>query len=191
MKDEINFAIRSPHTIEPEGNIAVLCNGMGLAMATLDLVYQSGGKPASFINLGEETTTICDRLESGLKLLTQNSRIKVILVNILAGAIQSDRLAAILGQYLPQSAGEVPMLNASNGRSHNAYNHGAIATQYAVATEVRSPVQISHHTRFVLRLAGSVAATEEHLTNLGLSVVERLDEAVSQAVSLAKQSGKK
>lgn len=33
------------------GNIGIISNGAGLAMATCDLVTQNGGKPANFVDL--------------------------------------------------------------------------------------------------------------------------------------------
>ena len=49
---KIEKYFRNANFGELEGNIGIICNGTGLVMATLDLVYQAGGKPASFVNIG-------------------------------------------------------------------------------------------------------------------------------------------
>ena len=38
--------------VELEGNIGILCNGAGLTMATMDLVFHHGGKPSNFLDVG-------------------------------------------------------------------------------------------------------------------------------------------
>ncbi|MFB2975921.1 ATP-grasp domain-containing protein [Microseira sp. BLCC-F43] len=177
-----------PQVLEAGGNIAVVCNGNGLGMVTLDLVYQGGGKPASYLNIGEEMTgmgtgtTLCDRLERGLGLLSENRGIKVVLVNILGGATSCDGVAGIIAKYLPPSGETVPAVNSTSGSRRRS---GVSVTQeVAAGVEVRSQ---THYPHFVVRLAGSyLLAARERLAGLGVSVVDKLDEAVSKAVSLAK-----
>jgi succinyl-CoA synthetase beta subunit len=177
-----------PQVLEAGGNIAVVCNGNGLGMVTLDLVYQGGGKPASYLNIGEEMTgmgtgtTLCDRLERGLGLLSENRGIKVVLVNILGGATSCDGVAGIIAKYLPPSGETVPAVNSTSGSRRRS---GVSVTQeVAAGVEVRSH---THYPHFVVRLAGSyLLAARERLAGLGVSVVDKLDEAVSKAVSLAK-----
>lgn len=189
VANNINMWYNSaPQVLEAEGNIAVLCNGAGLGMVTLDLVYQGGGKPASYLNVDEEMTgmgasmTLCDRLERGLGLLSENSGIKVVLVNILGTATSCDGLAGVIAKYLPPSGEEQPVVNPPSGSRRG---RGVSVMQEVVAgVEMRSP---AHYPHFVVRLAGSyLAAARERLTALGVSVVDKLDEAVSKAVSLAK-----
>ncbi|HEY9835530.1 MAG TPA: succinate--CoA ligase subunit beta, partial [Vampirovibrionales bacterium] len=75
--------------VELDGNIGLLCNGAGLTMATLDLVYAAGGKPANFVNIGGECRwdltpeLLCDRIKLGLALVSQKKNVKVVLVNLL------------------------------------------------------------------------------------------------------------
>jgi succinyl-CoA synthetase beta subunit len=35
-----------------EGSVGIIANGAGLAMSTLDVVNQVGGKPANFLDIG-------------------------------------------------------------------------------------------------------------------------------------------
>lgn len=178
----------APQLLEQEGNIAVVCNGTGLAMVTLDLVYQGGGKPASYLNVGEEmtgtaTTTLCDRIEAGLEILTKNRGIKVILVNILGSTTSGDGLAAAIAKYLPPIKEALPSMNsalAARRRTHS----GGVSVTSEVAIEKRTLTQYPH---VVVRLAGSyLTAAKERLAELGVSAVDKLDDAVSKAISLAK-----
>jgi len=45
LKYEFNY-------VELDGDIAVIGNGAGLVMATLDLINYFGGKPADFLDIG-------------------------------------------------------------------------------------------------------------------------------------------
>ncbi|MDC0835091.1 succinate--CoA ligase subunit beta [Geitlerinema sp. CS-897] len=74
-----------------DGNIAIVCNGAGLTMSTLDLVCQAKGKPANFLNLGSELCwreaklPLKERLKIGLERVTKASRVNVVLVNLILG----------------------------------------------------------------------------------------------------------
>jgi succinyl-CoA synthetase beta subunit len=96
---------------EPDGNLAIICNGAGLTMATLDLVYLAGGKPANFLNLGHDlsprpTASLENRLELGLARVTENPRVQVVLINILGDVTSSDRLAVAISRYLDRQSYE-------------------------------------------------------------------------------------
>lgn len=95
--------------IELDGNIAVLCNGVGLTMATLDAVTHQGGKPANFVNIGSldryyAANALRDRVELGLELVAQDKSVKVILVNILGSASKTEEIIAAVAGYLERKA---------------------------------------------------------------------------------------
>ncbi|MEG4576006.1 succinate--CoA ligase subunit beta [Microcoleus sp. N3A4] len=95
--------------IELDGNIGILCNGVGLTMATLDAVTHQGGKPANFVNMGsldryDAENALRDRAELGLELAAQDKSVKVILVNILGSASKSEEIAAAVAGYLERKA---------------------------------------------------------------------------------------
>jgi succinyl-CoA synthetase beta subunit len=92
--------------VELGGNIGIVCNGAGLTMATLDMVYKAGGKPASFLNLGGEfrhdipPDTLQERLRQGLELVSQNRNVRVILVNLFGNVTSCEQMADTLVSYL-------------------------------------------------------------------------------------------
>ncbi|MEG4817062.1 succinate--CoA ligase subunit beta [Microcoleus sp. K5-D4] len=95
--------------IELDGNIAILCNGVGLTMATLDAVTHQGGKPANFVNIGSldryyAANALRDRVELGLELVAQDKSVKVILVNILGSASKTEEIIAAVAGYLERKA---------------------------------------------------------------------------------------
>ncbi len=95
--------------IELDGNIGILCNGVGLTMATLDAVAHEGGKPANFVNMGsldsyDAPNALRDRTELGMELVAQDKSVKVILINILGSASKSEEITAAVAGYLERKA---------------------------------------------------------------------------------------
>lgn len=95
--------------IELDGNIGILCNGVGLTMATLDAVTHQGGKPANFVNIGSldryyAANALRDRADLGLELVAQDKSVKVILVNILGSASKTEEIIAAVAGYLERKA---------------------------------------------------------------------------------------
>jgi len=73
------------------GDIAVVGNGAGLVLSTLDLVGDAGGKPACFLDLGGGAQQ--DRIEAALKLVNKLPECNRILVNIYGGITRSTDVA--------------------------------------------------------------------------------------------------
>ena len=74
-----------------DGDIGCLVNGAGLAMATMDLIAQAGGRPANFLDVGGGTTA--NKVAEALTLLAHDARVKVVLVNIFGGIVRCDLIA--------------------------------------------------------------------------------------------------
>ena len=74
-----------------DGNVGCMVNGAGLAMATMDLIKQSGGSPANFLDVGG--TADAARVESAFRLILKDPKVEAILVNIFGGIVRCDRVA--------------------------------------------------------------------------------------------------
>ncbi|XP_042195411.1 succinyl-CoA ligase [GDP-forming] subunit beta, mitochondrial isoform X1 [Callorhinchus milii] len=68
-----------------DGNIACFVNGAGLAMATCDIIDLHGGKPANFLDLGGGVQE--NQVYQAFKLLSADTRVEAILVNIFGGIV--------------------------------------------------------------------------------------------------------
>ena len=77
--------------VELDGNIAVVGNGAGLVMSTLDMLSDSGGKPACFLDVGGGATT--ESVYEALTLISKMSRVKAILVNLYGGIVKTTTVA--------------------------------------------------------------------------------------------------
>ncbi len=77
--------------VELDGNIACICNGAGLTMATLDAVELHGGKASTFLDLGGGADAA--RVEKGIEIALMYPKVQAILVNIMAGITRCDEVA--------------------------------------------------------------------------------------------------
>ncbi|UCE09429.1 MAG: ADP-forming succinate--CoA ligase subunit beta [Candidatus Thorarchaeota archaeon] len=77
--------------VELDGNIACICNGAGLTMATLDAVTLYGGNASTFLDLGGGATA--ERVEKGIEIAMMYPKVKAILVNIMGGITRCDEVA--------------------------------------------------------------------------------------------------
>ena len=77
--------------VDLDGNVGCMVNGAGWAMATMDLIKQSGGEPANFLDVGG--TADAKRVETAFRLILKDENVKAILVNIFGGIVRCDRVA--------------------------------------------------------------------------------------------------
>ncbi len=95
--------------VDLDGNVGCMVNGAGLAMATMDLIKQSGGEPANFLDVGG--TADAERVEAAFKLILKDPNVKAILVNIFGGIVRCDRVAqGIIEAYKNMGNIEVPII---------------------------------------------------------------------------------
>ena len=78
QKDEINL-------VRMDGNIGMVTNGAGLALATQDILMDAGGKPANFMDIRTTATSL--QVARGIGLLLADPKIKVLLINVHGGGM--------------------------------------------------------------------------------------------------------
>jgi succinyl-CoA synthetase beta subunit len=77
--------------VKLEGSVGCLVNGAGLAMATMDLIKYYGGEPANFLDIGGSSSP--DKVVAALEIITADSNVRSILVNIFGGITRCDDVA--------------------------------------------------------------------------------------------------
>jgi succinyl-CoA synthetase beta subunit len=73
------------------GNVGIIANGAGLAMSTLDVVNQVGGKAANFLDIGGGANA--DVMASALEVINSDRNVRSIFVNIFGGITRVDEVA--------------------------------------------------------------------------------------------------
>ncbi len=74
-----------------DGEIGCMVNGAGLAMATMDIIKLYGSSPANFLDVGGTATA--ERVTEAFRIITSDSNVKAILVNIFGGIAKCDMIA--------------------------------------------------------------------------------------------------
>lgn len=80
--------------VELDGNIAVIGNGAGLVMSTLDVLTDNGGKAACFLDVGGSATI--NSVYEALKIINKIKNVKGILINLYGGIVKTTTVAYAL-----------------------------------------------------------------------------------------------
>ncbi len=94
--------------IRMEGDIGIMVNGAGLAMATMDLIKQAGANPANFLDVGGGATT--EMVTKGFEIILQDKNVRGILINIFGGILRCDILAKGVVDAAKKVAIKVPVV---------------------------------------------------------------------------------
>ncbi|CAB4009832.1 succinate-- ligase [ADP-forming] subunit beta, mitochondrial-like, partial [Paramuricea clavata] len=88
---EVEAAAYNLNYIGLDGSIGCLVNGAGLAMATMDIIKLHGAEPANFLDVGGGATA--KQVAEAFKLISADSNVHAILVNIFGGIMRCDVIA--------------------------------------------------------------------------------------------------
>jgi succinyl-CoA synthetase beta subunit len=103
-----------------EGSVGIIANGAGLAMSTLDVVNQVGGKAANFLDVGGGANA--DVMAGALEVINTDANVKSILINIFGGITRGEEVAKGIVEALDRVALKAPIVirldgtNAEQGR---------------------------------------------------------------------------
>jgi len=78
--------------IKLDGNIACMVNGAGLAMATMDIIQLSGGRPANFLDVGGDASE--ERVRNAFRILLSDPNVKAVFINVFGGILRCDMMAS-------------------------------------------------------------------------------------------------
>jgi succinyl-CoA synthetase beta subunit len=104
-----------------EGHVGVIANGAGLAMSTVDIVNQVGGKPANFLDIGGGANA--DVMAGALEVINNDPNVRSIFINIFGGITKGDEVANGIVTAMERVQIDVPIVirldgtNADEGRS--------------------------------------------------------------------------
>jgi succinyl-CoA synthetase beta subunit len=122
--------------VELDGNIAIIGNGAGLVMSTLDIVSDQGGKAGCFLDFGGSATA--ETIYDSLKVIGKIKRIRAILINLFGGIVKTNMVAEGILKAYRDGIIEVPtfaritgaeadkareMLKNSNAKMYDTVEH--------------------------------------------------------------------
>lgn len=94
--------------VELDGDLAVIGNGAGLVMATLDSVYEYGGRPANFCDVGGGA----DRhmMRTAMEIVLEKNSVKCLFINIFGGITHCDEIAAGMLDFIKADHPKLPVI---------------------------------------------------------------------------------
>ena len=104
-----------------EGSVGVIANGAGLAMSTVDVVNEVGGKAANFLDIGGGANA--DVMAGALEVINHDPDVQAIFINIFGGITKGEEVANGIVQALERVAIDSPIVirlagtNAEEGRA--------------------------------------------------------------------------
>jgi succinyl-CoA synthetase beta subunit len=109
QRHDLNF-------VRMDGNIGVVVNGAGLALATHDILRDMGGAPANFMDI--RTTAMSLQIAKGIGLLLADPAVKVILVNVHGGGMTScDTIVEAIHIAMRWSGRKIPIVFRAAGQN--------------------------------------------------------------------------
>lgn len=85
--------------ITDSGEIAIVSNGSGMIMSSIDLIAQAGMDCTCALDLGGGATA--DRIQEALRIVASNPKAKTIFINIFGGITRCDEIARGIQGSLP------------------------------------------------------------------------------------------
>jgi succinyl-CoA synthetase beta subunit len=122
-----------------EGNVGIIANGAGLAMSTVDIVNQVGGKPANFLDIGGGANA--DRMADALTVINNDPNVKVIFINIFGGITRGDDIANGIVEAMRRVELKAPLVVRLDGT--NAAEGHAILDANQTDTLIKRPDMLS------------------------------------------------
>jgi succinyl-CoA synthetase beta subunit len=104
-----------------EGSVGVIANGAGLAMSTVDVVNQVGGKPANFLDIGGGANATV--MAGALEVINNDPNVRSIFINIFGGITRGEEVANGIIEALQRVTIDSPIVirldgtNAEEGRA--------------------------------------------------------------------------
>jgi len=98
--------------IELDGSVAVLANGAGLTMTTIDAVRHYGGEPANFLEIGGDADV---KAAPALELVLSNPKVKSLLINFCGAVARTDVMTAGVLDAWDRLKPELPVFFSIHG----------------------------------------------------------------------------
>ena len=111
--------------VELDGDIAVIGNGAGLVMSTLDLLAHFGGRAANFLDIGGGATA--EGMRKALELVQRKPGIRAIFINIFGGITRCDDVARGIVQDPPKVPASIRLTGTNEEEGQRILQAAAIS----------------------------------------------------------------
>jgi succinyl-CoA synthetase beta subunit len=117
-----------------DGEVGLMSGGAGMTMAAMDMIANTGRRPACFLDCSSNPTPAGYQL--AFDVLDANPKVKAILVSIFGGGTHIDRVARVMNDIMKKRKSRKPVVFRMNGtgyekagavmREAGLYNHPSL-----------------------------------------------------------------
>lgn len=97
----------------PQGNTAIIADGAGSGMLTLDLLTDRGGLARAYCEMGGEITS--DLIEKTMQMAIAVDGVRVLLINLIGGLNRMDEMAVGIARYMSKNTKKIPTIVRMSG----------------------------------------------------------------------------
>jgi len=134
-----------------DGTVGIIANGAGLAMSTLDVVNQVGGKAANFLDIGGGANA--ELMTAALEVINSDTKVKSIFINIFGGITRGDEVAKGIAEAMKRVKLRAPIVIRLDG-TNASEGHEIIANAGIPESQLISRPTMLEAARAAVELAG-------------------------------------
>jgi succinyl-CoA synthetase beta subunit len=127
--------------VELDGDIAVIGNGAGLVMSTLDLLAHFGGKAANFLDIGGGASA--DAMQAALGIAQRKPGIRSLFVNIFGGITRCDDVARGIVQNPPRVPASIRLTGTNETEGQRILRDAGISAGLDADEAARVAVELA------------------------------------------------
>ena len=131
-----------------DGSVGVIANGAGLAMSTVDVVNQVGGRPANFLDIGGGANA--EVMAGALEVINNDPAVRAIVINIFGGITRGEEIADGIIEAMRRVDIDSPIVirldgtNAAEGRALlEPHLSGALMMEPTMLDAARRAVELA------------------------------------------------
>jgi len=127
--------------VELDGDIAVIGNGAGLVMSTLDLLAHFGGRAANFLDIGGGASA--ESMQTALGIVQRKPGIRSIFINIFGGITRCDDVARGIVQNPPRVPASIRLTGTNEEEGQRILRDSGIAAGLDADEAARVAVELA------------------------------------------------
>jgi succinyl-CoA synthetase beta subunit len=110
--------------VELDGDIAVIGNGAGLVMSTLDLLAYVGGRPANFLDVGGGASE--QSMQTAIDLVQRKPGVRALFINIFGGITRTDDIARGIVRRPPRVPASIRLTGTNEAEARRILSDAGI-----------------------------------------------------------------
>jgi succinyl-CoA synthetase beta subunit len=127
--------------VELGGDIAIIGNGAGLVMGTLDMIAHFGGRPANFLDIGGGAST--ENMKQAIDIVLRKPGIRSLFINIFGGITRCDDIARGIVASPPAAPASIRLVGTNEQEGQRILREAGISAFVDPEEAAREAVRLA------------------------------------------------